>query len=225
MLEDTQLNNNVGETHRLYYSFKKKTWHSHYGGDADIRLQRPRMLSPNDPIVLLIVSAVTQWPHIFADYLCCHPKTPYFWWNVSSSIALTQRPPIFWLWLPQKLLLFVSISSTNWSFSMIFFFFLQIPPFKALTERSKVTFSPNAHYILNQNLTSHPMTPHFLRLCSHRMPNPLEVWALHLYLFDTGVPPGPPLPIETKISTISLSLWGHYDLIVSTKKVGKIWYR
>ena len=42
--------------------------HSHYGGDADVRLQRPLfsvLLSPNDPILLLIVSAVTEKPHIF----------------------------------------------------------------------------------------------------------------------------------------------------------------
>ena len=42
-------------------------WHCHCGGDADVRLQRPIfsvLLSPNDPIFLLIVSAVTQRPHI-----------------------------------------------------------------------------------------------------------------------------------------------------------------
>ena len=41
-------------------------WHSHYGGDADVRLQRPpisALLSPNDPLFLPIVSAVTQRPH------------------------------------------------------------------------------------------------------------------------------------------------------------------
>ena len=92
------------------------TGHSHYGADADVRLQRPlfsALLSPNDPVFLLIVSAVTQRPHIF-------------WWNVGSSIALTQRPPI-------RHIIFA-----------IFDDFLQIPAFKTLTERSKVTFSPNA---------------------------------------------------------------------------------
>ena len=28
-------------------------------------------------------------------------------------------------------------------------------------------------------------------MCSHRMPHPLEAWALHPYLFDIGVPPPP----------------------------------
>ena len=100
------------------------------------RLQRPPifsavMLSPNDPVFLLIVSAVTQRPNIF-------------WWNVGFLIALTQRPPIFAFGCHRKLL-FVSISSTNWSFlPFLTICFLQIPAFKALTERFKVTFSPNA---------------------------------------------------------------------------------
>ena len=32
------------------------------------------------------------------------------------------------------------------------------------------------------------MTPHFLKLYSRRMPQPLEVWALHPYPFDIEVP-------------------------------------
>ena len=39
--------------------------HSHYGSDADVRLQRPPIFSvapPNDPT--------------FADCLCCHPMNP-----------------------------------------------------------------------------------------------------------------------------------------------------
>ena len=66
--------------------------HSHYGGDADVRLQRLPIFSAavtQWPIFLLIVSAVTKRPHIF-------------WWNVGSSIALTQRPPIFCIRLPQE---------------------------------------------------------------------------------------------------------------------------
>ena len=89
------------------------------------------MLSPNDPIFLLIVSAVTQRPHIFR-------------WNVGSSIALTQRPPIFYIWLPQEATFCFNFIDKL----IIFFTFLtilfQIPAFKVLTERSKVTFSPNA---------------------------------------------------------------------------------
>ena len=42
--------------------------HSHYGGDADVGLQRAPVFS----------AAITQCPHIFADCLCCHPKTPHF---------------------------------------------------------------------------------------------------------------------------------------------------
>ena len=66
--------------------------HSHYGGDADVRLQRLPIFSAavtQWPIYLLIVSAVTKRSHIF-------------WWNVGSSIALTQRPPIFCIRLPQE---------------------------------------------------------------------------------------------------------------------------
>ena len=64
--------------------------HYHYGGDADVRLQRPPIFS----------AAVTQWPHIFADRLCCHPlKDPTLFGEMWASIALTQRPPIR---LPQE---------------------------------------------------------------------------------------------------------------------------
>ena len=73
--------------------------------------------------------------------------------------------------------------------------------------------------ILNQNWASHPMTPHFLRLCSHRMPQPLEVWALHPYPFDIGVAPP---PVEAKCSVLYdaikyptanlISLWDVRDI-------------
>ena len=75
--------------------------HSHCGGDADVRLQRPPMFS----------AAVTQWPHIFADCLCCHPKTHIFWWNVGSS-SLSPKDPIFFAFGCHSKLLFVSILST-----------------------------------------------------------------------------------------------------------------
>ena len=79
--------------------------HSHYGGGAEVRLQRLPIFSAavtQWPIFLLIVSAVTKRPHIF-------------WWNVGSSIALTQRPPIFCIRLPQEAT-FCFNFSTNWSF-------------------------------------------------------------------------------------------------------------
>ena len=124
------------------------------------------LLSPNDPIFLLIVFAVTQkTPHFLVKcglFDCSHPKTP---------------PPYDKSFLP----------------FLTFFLLLQIPAFEALTERSKVyELSYPMPLIWNQNLAYHPMTPHFWRLCSHRMPKPFEVWALHPYPFDIGVPPPPP---------------------------------
>ena len=113
--------------------------HSHYGGDADVRLQRPpffqccpwlSLLSPKDPTFLVKCG-------LFADR--SHPKTTYFF-----ACGCHRK------------LLFVSISSTNWSFlpfstfffCFVLFCFFQFPAFKALTERSKV-------------IHSHPMPPNF----------------------------------------------------------------
>ena len=66
--------------------------HSHYGGDADVRSSKDSLfsvlLSPNDPYFCWL-SLLSPRPHIF-------------WWNVGSSIALTQRPPIFCIRLPQE---------------------------------------------------------------------------------------------------------------------------
>ena len=135
------------------------------------------LLSPNDPIFLLIVYAVTQRPHIF-------------WWNVGSLITLTQRPPIFCIRLPQEAI-FVSISSTNRSFlSFSANFFCRFLLLKRSLKDQK-----QFPLILNQNLASHPMTSHFLRLCSHQMPS---LWKcepyirIHLILeCPGGVPPTP----------------------------------
>ena len=58
-----------------YHSLVRSRWspgwgggHSYYGVDTDVRLQRPPIFS----------ATVTQLPHIFADCLCCHLKTPHF---------------------------------------------------------------------------------------------------------------------------------------------------
>ena len=146
--------------------------HSHYGGDADVRLQRPPIFSaavPNDPIFLLIVSAVTQRPHIFGE----------MW---ALVIALTQRPPIFCIRLPQeatfcfnlidKLIIF-AILYVLFCFCFCFCFCFFVCAKKKKIKSNILTQCP---LILNHcNLASHPVTPHFLRLCSHRMPQPLEV--------------------------------------------------
>ena len=70
-------------------------------------------------------------------------------------------------------------------------FFFQIPAFKALTERSEVTFSPNAPYWTKiWLLTQWPLIFWDCVLCPRAQP--LEVWALHPYPFDNGVLPPPP---------------------------------
>ena len=117
------------------------------GGDADVRLQRPPIFS----------AAVTQWPHIFAGCFCCHPKIPHFWWNVGSLIAFTQRPPIFCIRLPQE-----ATFCFNFIYKLIIFaifgckFLLLKRSLKA--QSNVLTQCP---LILNINLASHPMTPHF----------------------------------------------------------------
>ena len=47
-----------------------------------------------------------------------------------------------------------------------------------------------------------PNDPSFLRLCSHRMPQPLEVWPLYPYPFDIGVPPPPVVKPVAKLLKI-----------------------
>ena len=94
--------------------------HSCYGGDVDVRLQRPPIFS----------AAVTQWPHISGEM-----------WALRS---VSPKDPLFFAFGCHRKLLFVSISLTSWSFLPFSTIFFQIPAFKALTERSKVTFSPKA---------------------------------------------------------------------------------
>ena len=106
------------------------------------------LLSPNDHIFLLIVSAVTQTP----PFLHSAATGSYFLFQFHRQID---------------------------NFCHFRRFFVQIPVFKTLSETSKVTFSPNDPLILSQQLASHPMTPHFLRLFSHRMPS---LWKCEPYI-------------------------------------------
>ena len=123
-----------------------------------------------------------QWPHIFAECLCCHPKTPHFLVKcelfdrshpktpyflhsaVTGSYFLFQFHRqidhfchfrrlflfcfcffvfVFVFFCFVFVFVFVCLFVCLFVFVFVFFNF-QIPAFKALTERSKVTFSPNA---------------------------------------------------------------------------------
>ena len=46
-----------------------------------------------------------------------------------------------------------------------------------------------SQYHHHQKWCSHPMTPHFLSLCSHRMPQPVGGRALHPYPLHIWLPP------------------------------------
>ena len=166
------------------------------------------LLSPNDPIFC--------WLSLLSPV----PKDPTFFGEMWALRSLSPKDPLFFAFGCHRKLLFVSISSTNLIIFAIFdiFFSNALPAFKALTERSKVTFSPNRlgySLILNQNLASHPMTHHFLRLCSHRMPQPLEMWALHPYPFDIGVPP--PRTLSPTVELSSVSFLGYFVLFLKYK--------
>ena len=99
--------------------------HSHYGGDVDIRLQRPLFLPE---VSESCFQCCWLWLHIFADLsLSTVTQRPHiFWWNVGSSITL--KDPLFF-WPPQEAT-FNSISSTNWSFLSFSTIFFQIPILK-----------------------------------------------------------------------------------------------
>ena len=107
--------------------------HSHYGGDTDVRLQRPPIFS----------ATVTQWPHIFAHCPCCHPKTPHFLVKCGLFDHSHPKTPYFFcIWLQQEATFCFNFIDKLIIFA-IFDDFVQIPAFKAFTERSKVTFLPN----------------------------------------------------------------------------------
>ena len=134
---------------------------------------------------------------------CCHPLTPYFCW---LSLLSPKDPPFFGeMWALQSLLLkdplFLHSTATGSYFLFQFhgpidhfchfqrFFFSSNSCFESAHWKIKSKHTHPMPLILNQNWASHPVTPHFLRLCSHQMPQPLEVWALHLYPFELVCPP------------------------------------
>ena len=81
---------------------------------------------------------------------CCHPITTYFCW---LSLLSPKDPTFFGEMHLHLLFLHTPVTGSYFLFQFhrqidrfchFQRFFLQIPAFKALTERSKVTFSPNA---------------------------------------------------------------------------------
>ena len=116
------------------------------------------------------------------------PKDPTFWWNVDPLITSHPKTPYFLHSAATgSYFLFQFLRQID-HFCHFCHFFFQIPAFKALTERSEVTFSPSAPQFWTK-IWLLTQWPSFLRLCSHQMPQTLEVWALHPYPFDIGVPP------------------------------------
>ena len=89
---------------------------------------------------------------------CCHPMTPYFCWLSLLSLKdphFMVKCGLFYRSHPRPPFFFLHLAATGSYFLFQFHrlidhfshfrrFFPQIPAFKALTERSKVTFSPNA---------------------------------------------------------------------------------
>ena len=113
------------------------------------------LLSPNDSIFLLIVSAVTQRPHIFGELWALRSlshKDPYFLHSAATgSYSLFQ--------------LYQQIDH----FCHFRLFFFANSCFKSVQWKIKSNILSQCSLNLNHNLAFHPMTPHFLRLCSHRM--------------------------------------------------------
>ena len=117
---------------------------------------------------------------------CCHPMTPYFCW----LSLLSPKDPTFFvkcglfnLSHPKTPYFLHSAATGNY---FLFQFYRQIDHFCHFRQFSfanscfwsahwkiKSNFLTQCPLILNQNLASHPMTPNFLRLCSHRMPKPV----------------------------------------------------
>ena len=99
------------------------------------------------------------------------------------QVLFVLKDPLFFAFGCLRKLLFVSISSTNWSFLPFSTIFFANSCFKALKIKSNIL--TQCLLILKQNLASHPVTPHFLRLCSHQMPQaafgsvsltPISIW-------------------------------------------------
>ena len=128
--------------------------------------------------------AVTHRPHIFYSCMSSHPKTHIFSFNLSlnapwfEKLAFEKNTMYFTLVLvfhlcfkyhPKTLLFCELLALTRWPHIFLYF---------PLTECQKSY--------------SHPMTPHFLSLCSHRMPQPVGGRALHPYPLHIWLPLPPP---------------------------------
>ena len=139
--------------------------------------------APKTPI---FSAAVTQCPHIFANCLCCHPKTPHFLVKHGPFNRSHPKTPYFMhLAATGSYFLFQLHRQVGYFCHFWRFLCVQIPTYKGLTERSKVTFSPNAPNFEPELwlLTQWPLI--LWDLCSHRMLQPMEVWALlytHIHL-------------------------------------------
>ena len=116
-------------------------------------------------------------PYFYWLSLLWHPNTPHFWWNVGSLIA---QEATFCFNFINKLI----------SFAIFYDFFVCKFLLLELTERSKVTFSPAMPRNFWTKIWLFTQWP-LIGDCSHGMPQPLEVWALHKhpYPFDIGGPP------------------------------------
>ena len=94
---------------------------------------------------------------------------------LQSSIEKTNHVQVIPTWYHPKTLLFCELLAlTRWPHIFLYF---------SLTECQKSC--------------SHPMTPHFLSLCSHRMPQPVGGRALHPYPLHIWLPP-PPGPLHVQ---------------------------
>ena len=137
--------------------------------------------------------AVTHRPHIFYSCVSSHPKTHIFSFNLSlnapwfKKLVFEKNNMYFTLVILQS-----SIEKTNIKYH---------PKTLLFCELLALTRWP--HIFLYFSLTecqkscSHPMTPHFLSLCSHRMPQPVGGRALHPYPLHIWLPPPPGLKSET----------------------------
>ena len=87
----------------------------------------------------------------------CHPYDPIFFFNRWLSL----NKPLFFLLIchpkPMILCTIIPFKVGNSVGNSRCFCGTET----ALIERPKITFSPNAPIILDQNVVSHPMTPHF----------------------------------------------------------------
>ena len=141
--------------------------------------------------------AVTHGPHIFYSCMSSHPKTHIFAFNLSHNAPWFEKLAF------EKKILCRPIPTTPASDripgstrTMLFFKYHT----KTLLFCELLALTRWPHIFLCFSLTecqkscSHPMTPHFLSLCSHRMPQPVGGRALHPYPLHIWLPPPGPHP-------------------------------